>query len=145
MRPWNWKVCHARLFYLFLILLIIFFTVVEGGNKKNKKKKAAKQRQKEQKEQKNRTTAELFIPKHKGWKPLKVLVVAQTRAYSHFQLNVRFAEILAQRGHDVVCLFWQSNANRQVHTLYTRFQNCMSKIQLIARYQKKREFVILLI
>lgn len=43
-------------------------------------------------------------------RPLKILVLAQTSGYSHFQLNVLLAELLAKRGHYVVSLL----ANKRV-------------------------------
>lgn len=42
------------------------------------------------------------IPKQKEWRPFKVLVIAASSAPSHFQLNVKFAELLCKRGHQVV-------------------------------------------
>jgi hypothetical protein len=36
--------------------------------------------------------------------PLKILVLAPNRDYSHFALNRRLARLLADRGHHVVCL-----------------------------------------
>lgn len=49
------------------------------------------------------------IPKQKEWRPFKVLVIAASSAPSHFQLNVKFAELLCKRGHQVVSPLFKYN------------------------------------
>ena len=44
------------------------------------------------------------LNKRSDWRRLKVLVLAQSSGYSHFHLNAKLAEILAERGHYVVII-----------------------------------------
>jgi hypothetical protein len=45
--------------------------------------------------------------------PLKVLVLAPNRDYSHFALSRRLAQLLADRGHHVVCVLLIIEASKK--------------------------------
>ena len=56
------------------------------------------------------------LNKRSDWRRLKVLVLAQSSGYSHFHLNAKLAEILAERGHYVVIIITKLLSNYHIHS-----------------------------
>ena len=88
--------CHLLLILIFALLLV---DSTRKGARSGKKRKLSP-------ETVDHTSTDTFISSIKKgdqWRPLKVLVLTPVSGFSHFQLTAKFAEILAERGHYVVC------------------------------------------